>query len=954
MRNGRRFMLLVIPLLLAPLVSFAGTTGQLEGRITDQSTGQPLALANVQAVGTRLGSNTDDQGRFTIINIPAGRYTVRVAYVGYRETVISNVMIIADFTTTQDVALQPTSIEVGTITVEAERPLIQRDATATTRFITSEEIQNLPTRGYLDAAALQTGVVQYGFIDVGAEALNAPNISIRGGRQNEVAYFVDGFSQQDPLTGYSTTSINQNAIDQIVVSTGGFNAEYGRIMSGAVNVITKEGRSDYFGSIEAYTDNLAGDWIGANAYDNNVYDLSLGGPVIPGREDLSFFVSGERRWNADRAPRGLAGESFDEGRLPNNKLSGWTWQGKLTWRPAKTVDVKLGTLGSFDDWQQYLNTFRYNIEHTPRYQDTNRSVFGTVTHVLSDRTFHSIGANYFYTLRKRGDGRYFDDLHAYGRPTGNPDFNTDISMFWLGDDPTTPFQYDQFGQVRAGDESSLWDDYLQRESWYIGGKYDIQSQIDPNNLVKAGADFQYHTLRFYQHYFPTELYWSADTTGAITHRPNTRDVDRYGYETVLDEANNTISLDKVDDGLNGAKHPIVASAYAQDKFEYQGLVVNAGFRYDYLNVDTEALLRADRPLGNDASLDESDLTKNKTYHRFSPRLGVGFPVTDRTLLHANYGIFYQQPNLEDLYVSYAFLEHKVQTGGYYVPFGNPNLQPETTTAYEVGVAQQLGEKAKIDVTAYYKDVEDLVQVRNVVSSPKNFASFENSDYGTIKGLDFQFELRRTSNLAANMAYSLSWAVGTGSISQTQGVIAWTSDIPPKQTAPLNFDQRHRITANVDYRLGEGGGPMLFGTHPFQNTGINALASLGSGFPYTPLAVHNEVTLAAVSPIVAGPVNSRYGPWIYRFDLKADKGFSIGSYSLAAYVWVLNVFDRENPILVYQSSGSASSTNWLATQEGIAWLARNGEEGRLLYEQAQRNPNNFDIPRMVRFGLRAEF
>ena len=79
------------------------------------------------------------------------------------------------------------------------------------------------------------------------EATNAPTLNIRGGRQGDVAYFVDGFSQQDPLTNLSTTAINNNAIEQISISTGGFNAEYGWVSSGAINVTTKEGHKEILG-----------------------------------------------------------------------------------------------------------------------------------------------------------------------------------------------------------------------------------------------------------------------------------------------------------------------------------------------------------------------------------------------------------------------------------------------------------------------------------------------------------------------------------------------------------------------------------------------------------------------------------------------------------------------------------------------------------------------------------
>src|SRR5262249_53385231 len=210
------------------------------------------------------------------------------------------------------------------------------------------------------------------------------------------------------------------------------------------------------------------------------------------------------------------------------------------------------------------------------------------------------------------------------------------------------------------------------------------------------------------------------------------------------------------------------------------------------------------------------------------------------------GQFFQQPNLQDLYVSYQYLEHKIKTGGYYVGFGNPNLKPEQTTAYEVGVQHMLSDRAKLDVTAYYKDVKDLVEVATIASFPNNFASYRNKDYGTIKGLDLGFTLRRVNHVEANLAYSLSYAVGTGSVSNTQRNIAWYADRPPKQTAPLDFDQRHKIAINVDYALGRGEGPKFGNTSWLERTNVDLLYNIASGTPYTPTNIFDEVTLLAVA------------------------------------------------------------------------------------------------------------
>jgi outer membrane receptor protein involved in Fe transport len=394
--------------------------------------------------------------------------------------------------------------------------------------------------------------------------------------------------------------------------------------------------------------------------------------------------------------------------------------------------------------------------------------------------------------------------------------------------------------------------------------------------------------------------------------------------------------------------------FLQDKYEREGLIVNGGLRLDYIDTATEALASESTPLGPDDVLGASDLEANKKYTRISPRLGVAFPVTDKTKLRVNYGQFFQQVNLQDLYVSYRFLEHKIRTGGYFVGFGNPNLKPERTTAYETGIEHQIGERIRLDATAYYKDVKDLVEILNIPSSPNAFSSYRNRDFATIKGIDVGFTMRPMNNISASINYSLSYAQGTGSVSNSQRNVAWTASQPPKQSAPLDFDQRHKLSINTDYRLAKGEGPKVGGKAWFENAGINLLFNVGSGTPYTPVEVYDEVSLAAVATTPTGSLNSRYGPWTATVDLKANKGFGIGGLNMDAYVWVLNLFDSSNQYGVYESSGSAFTTNYLNTPAGQAFLADQGAAGRSTYELAQANPDLFSNPRLVRFGLRANF
>ena len=926
----------VMALALLSNGALAGTTGKLQGRVTDEK-GQGLAGANVRIEGQRLGAATDESGNYVIVAVPAGAQIVRINLIGYAPFVAQNVEVRADFTNQLNATLKTEAVQVGEVRVEAERPLLQRDATNTTRFLSGDEIARQPVRGYRDAAAQQAGIVSFQRqIDV--ESNNGPTLIVRGGRPNETAYFVDGFSQQDPLTGNSTTSINNDAIEEVVVLSGGFNAEYGRIMSGVVNVITREGTSRYTGSLEGVTDQVGGklgnDFLGTHVFGYNVYDGNFGGPLVPGRDWGTFYYSGQYRYQGDRTPN-----AFFPNVLPSNSLEGWTHQGKVSIPLGQKMKFKVGGLWSDDDWREYLNTYRFNLEHAPRYADRNRSLTTEFNHTLSAKSFYSLGASFFYTERKRGDGVYFDDITKYGQYP-NPDFRQDVLWFWPGFSGrgTGPLGDSLAASATQAGGGHVFDDYLHRQSSYVGLKGDYTNQTNRYHQLKGGFEVDKHTLRFFEAYFP------------VNYPNRLEDINRYGFSVT--------GKDHEDGGIDGPRKPLTASIYAQDKYERSGLVVNAGLRWDFINVDTPALDSESLPLGLNATLDpDSELVGNRTYSRLSPRVGIGFPVTDRTVLHVNWGQFFQQPNLQDLYVSYRFLEWKIRKGGYYVGFGNPNLKPEQTTAYEVGIAHRLSDNARFDLTAYYKDVKDLVQVQAVGSKPNAFSTYRNTDFATIKGLDLGFTLRRVNHVQANLAYSLSYAVGTGSVSNTNGNRAWQGAQTPKQTAPLDFDQRHKLSINLDYLLEHEEGPVFLNAHPFQNTSINFLYNVASGTPYTPTEVSDEASLAAVSTKPVGPLNSRYGPWTQSLDVKAAKGFEVGGLDMSAYVWVINVFDTRNVISVWTGTGSPFTTGFLDSSPGrqaANKLVAAGIDPTSAYALALQNESLFSVPRLFRVGLRMGF
>ncbi|MBU0982383.1 MAG: TonB-dependent receptor, partial [candidate division Zixibacteria bacterium] len=272
---------------VATSLTFGATTGKITGVITDAQTNEPLVGATVLVVGTNLGASTDIDGRYIVLNVPVDTYTLRISSVGYGTLEVSNVSVSVDLATYQSHALSSEATDIGqVITVVAEQPLVIKDKTTTVDVVSREELLAMPTRGFEQVVGIQNSVVRMNSnVDVrqrgGRESMAmAPEINLRGGRPSEVAYYVDGFSQQDPLSGISTTNINNNAIKEVSVTSGAFSAEYGHVASGVVNVTTNSGSEKYSGNVELVSDNVAAP-LGYESYDQNFYSADFSGP-IPG------------------------------------------------------------------------------------------------------------------------------------------------------------------------------------------------------------------------------------------------------------------------------------------------------------------------------------------------------------------------------------------------------------------------------------------------------------------------------------------------------------------------------------------------------------------------------------------------------------------------------------------------------------------------------------------------
>jgi outer membrane receptor for ferrienterochelin and colicin len=183
-----------------------------------------------------------------------------------------------DLRTTTNITMEPTVLKIaGEVTVTAERPLIQRDVTGTTRTVMGKEISdNLPINTFTDVIKLQPGVVEG---------------HIRGGRETEILFLVDGLPVQQAISGGLGSNLPNTSVVDLSIQTGGFNAEYGNAMSGVVNAVTKSGGENFQAQAKAVNEDFGVESIESEG--TRRYELNLGGPWT-GRGN--FFLAG----NADR------------------------------------------------------------------------------------------------------------------------------------------------------------------------------------------------------------------------------------------------------------------------------------------------------------------------------------------------------------------------------------------------------------------------------------------------------------------------------------------------------------------------------------------------------------------------------------------------------------------------------------------------------------------------------
>lgn len=989
----RRIFYFLLFLALCPVLLTAGTKGRIKGKVVDLQTGEALIGANVLVIGTTTGAATDASGDFLLQNLDAGVYQVRASYLGYQSITISNVRVNADLTAYIDFELPSEDIQVGTVEIVAQKPLIQKDNTNAVRITSSEDIEALPVRGVNNIISLTAGITNFN-----------GNIYIRGGRQDEVGYYLEGTSITNPMTGGRAVTISQDALEEIQVQAGGYTAEFGGANAGIVRTSLKSGGNNIKASFEYITDNVTfkgrddaynGEKrLGAYWYGYNEMSAVISGPLFG--DKVKFFLNtnylyqrddNQQEWSGlnlgwvknTEGARDSVYINYPAGARPENQSNQYNFVGTITGDITPSMKLRFSGVYTFRESDAgAAGITRIENDRVGRTDATNGTFNLKFTHVLSPTMFYEISGGYFLQTSETYDRFLKDDYWSYGDSVANANAGIvwertpkDINNQNVGR-YRVPLNKSVFGYTFQA-PNSLPVDYAKfdRRSFNIGAALSLL--IGKTHSIKIGGDYQKYTLRRWgivgQDDFAFDL--SVLKVAAPTKSEEqikkeilmSSGVNNFGYDVLGNE------LD--DDDYFGPREPVFASFYMQDKIEYEDIILNLGLRYDYISLNSKMYKNPGRP----------DLAINPTtfailpdgwvdvpsFSAISPRIGFSFPVTNNTVFHAQWGKFVQQSQLNDVFRGYYRYFYETQANFFFGDPGGQNVRPTRTTQYEIGFSQQLADFLSFDVTGFYKDIKDQVifeiQTADKNAKAQSYNILSNGDFATTKGIELSITMRRYERVSAQANISFQDARGTGSFPNSNRGIVGAPDqgiiFTPVYITPLEFNNGLRTNFNIDYRFGPNDGPSVL-----HDLGASLLIQYNSGHPFTlgtgksnDIGYSGQTDSDARTRRPAEPLNSSVTPSNFQVDLRIDKTIRFFDLINAnIYLYVINLFNNRNVQQVYLKTGSAETDGFLQNpSESAKIIQQYGEQYPAFYQGVELGYDGLYGPaRQVRLGIRLEY
>ncbi len=959
--------LMLITFLLFPALLLA-QSGKITGTLIDADTKEPLIGATVGIKGTTKGAITDVDGNYLMLNVAPGTYVLEARYIGYATVSVQEVIVRTDLTTKLDFELNLESYEGEELVVVAVRDVILKDVTSSESRVSSDEIEKLPVQELNDIVRLQSGV----------NVSDDGGIHIRGGRTSEVSYVVDGIRVTDDYDRSNGVRIENESVQELQVISGTFNAEHGQAMSGIVNVVTKSGGNDFEASVGAwgggylvsrpqYYDGVANSISEFDPTTMYNFSVSTSGPII--KDKLTFFATARKFQNegwlkgrnaytpyssiAEIVPIGTDlnsyttpyGDDFDESKpwfqadtiqsgnsilvqdlgfrdsslVSINTYESLSFQGNLEFKLSRKI--KFNLIGTYGDEQGQDYNFDKKLipGASTNYFRNNYSINLKTTVTPGSNTFLVFNGAYRYNTFERY--MYEDPYDSrYVNLPGN----------------SAAFQFDTFGNS----SNSL---FYRSTGTYIA-KGEISSQLNSIHLVKAGINFQYDILD----YENINLQLLNEGQGVTV--PDYIPAERAQYITM------GIPRVGTTNHLKFNSSPYNIGAFIQDKIELERLVVNVGFRFDYFDANTvipndprdpdivSPTLASNRyeDLNSNGIFDEGidrEITQEereaywwkdvKAKYQVSPRIGIAYPISDQSVLHFSYGYFFQMPAYNFLFQNSQILLE--QSSGVKGIFGNPDLKPERSIQYELGLKQEIFEGTAIEITGFYKDTRDYVSsglIQETYNPTLRYATWINRDYSISKGFTFSFNQYVSRKLNISMDYTFSTVEGSNSdpsaeFNRAISTSNTSGESLAKFIQPLDWDRNHIFNTSIFYSGNKWG--------------ANLLSQFRSGEPYTPGSPY--AVLYGPTASTRSLNNTSRLPTQFTIDLNLYKTFTIAGTDFQGFLNVYNILDFQVITNVFGDSGDPDRPLVI---------------GAFADDKYFNNPTNYAEPRRIQIGIDVSF
>ena len=898
-------------------------SGKISGRVTDAATGEALPGVNVLVEGTQRGAMTDVNGAYTILNVSPGTYSLRFSFLGFAVQIVEGVDVNIDETTTIDVAMQEEAVGLGEVVVRAERPPVQPDVSNSRLNVSAAELQSLPAPTIESVVTLQPGI-QDGFV-------------VRGSPASQLSFMVNGFMLRNERDNSPLTHTPLSAVEEIQVQTGGFNAEYGNVRSGVVNVVTKEGREDEYEATAIVRLSPPGQkHFGPLANDPNSYWIR---PFVD--PAVAFVGTANGSWDeATRSqyPQFQGWVSVSEGLLrdedPTNDMTPEALQQAFLYQHRKSFeitkpdyDVDVGFGGPVPVISQRLGGLRFYASYR---QNQSMYVLPLNTNSYDERTAHlKLTSNLASGMRLSLEGRLgeqegtaasrsgstgifesasgiasnltsvsFIDARLFSTDYWNP---TRVRYNQLAATFTHTLNASTFYQARLTRLAFRHDTFLGRPrdttavAFFGGVGFDeAPFGFDPRPTfgvdgMRTGVGFSNarDTSRVATYNLQADLTHQVnpvlEVKTGLEYNLTDQDINYGQYDAFLPSANANYRWEE---------QPARGALYGQAKLEFRGMIANLGLRGEYFNAggDWYNFDRFDPAFGAQpgnpvAALDTLlDTAPTERIVTLSPRLGVSFPVTDVSKLFFNYGHFRSLPQPTNIFLFGYFSE-----SGRINSVPNPNNPLPKTVAYELGYEQSFLDQFLVRVTGYYKDV--TYEPRSVEYISRNgqaeYFFTEPNGYADTRGVEFT--LRRDRGRWVRGFFNYTYMVDSygyfglrrvyeNSTTQRQFEES-DAERRAAQTRPI---PRPYARLNLNFFTPNDFGPAYGGFRPLGGWSANLIWQWSDG---------GKITWAGGGsvPGVLNNVDVR-DPW--RVDLRFARTFDIRGRDLTFFADIFNLTNRK--------------------------------------------------------------